>query len=101
MQAGETYFSLMYADEKLTLPHIETLIYLGETEMDEPDRVRVHLFQYAESFHIDGNWKQMSEETRATYEEVPLVFFELDNVEPICDGDGLIQQLQSWRERSR
>lgn len=99
---GNTYFSLMYIDDALCIPEIKTLVYLGRADVasnGESSRA-VHLFQYAASFLGDGSWNEMSAEQRKQLEAVPVVFFELDHIEPICDADRLVEQLQEWRARS-
>jgi hypothetical protein len=89
----------MYADEDLSLPEIETLIYLGRTKTD--DAAPIHLFQRAWSYHNEGDWDQMSQEQRAEYEEIPLVYFPVGSVEPICDGAELIERLTKWQSRKK
>ena len=88
----------MYADEALLLPEIETLIYLGPDQTDSGDSI--HLFQLAWSHYNEGDWNQMSEEQRRAYEEVPLVSFPSGNIEPICDANELLKQLNEWRKRA-
>ena len=99
LEIGRTYFSLMYADDKLAIPLIDTLIYLGPDQTDSGDSI--HLFQHAWSHHNEGNWNQMSPEQQQEYEEAPLVSFPVGNIEPICDGDELLEQLSQWRSRSK
>ena len=95
---GGTYFSLMYADEQLKVPEIETLVYLGPTKTDDGEPI--HLFQRAWSFHNQGNWDEMSQEDQAEYEETPLLSFPVGNIEPICDGAELLEQLAEWHSRA-
>jgi hypothetical protein len=102
LEIGKTYFSVFYADERLHHPVFETLIYLGpETFEREHGGVPGHLFQYAESFHSDGNWKEMSAAQRDTFEEAPVVTFEAAHLDPIVDSDGLIEELTKWQARIR
>ena len=102
LEVGKTYFSVFYADERLLHPIFETLIYLGpETLKREDGGVLGHLFQYAESFHSDGNWKEMSAAQRDAFEEAPVVTFEAAHLDPIVDSDRLIEELTKWQTRNR
>jgi hypothetical protein len=92
------YFSLFYLDEQLTIPTIETLVYLGPSE-GESSETR-HIFQSAESHASDGNWNQLTPEQRAEYDESPIQFFEGDDLAPITDKRGLVEQLEKWLERT-
>jgi hypothetical protein len=99
---GNTYFSLMYIDDALSIPEIETFVYLGRSDVassGQPSRA-VHLFQYAASYLGDGNWNKMPAEHKEQFEAAPVVFFELEQIEPICDAARLIEKLQEWRARS-
>ena len=100
---GSTYFSLMYIDDALSVPEIQTLVYLGRSDVassGESSRA-VHLFQYAASYFGDGNWIEMPAEQKKRFEAAPVVYFELEHIEPVCDPARLIEQLQEWRVRSR
>jgi hypothetical protein len=99
---GNTYFSLMYIDDALSVPEIETLVYLGRSNVASSggSSRAVHLFQYAASYLGDGNWNEMPAEKKEQLQAPPVVFFELEHIEPICDPARLIEQLQEWRARS-
>lgn len=100
LEPGETYFSVFYVDEELRIPSIETYVYLGSDVADEATEPRVvHLFQYAHSYFSDGNWNDLSAETKDRFDEAPLISFEGQHLEPIFDADGLLVELQQWRGR--
>ena len=86
---GGLYFSLFYHDEHLRLPEIETLIYLGEN-VGSSDGEPIHSFQTAASFQRNGLWTHLSLEQR---DAIALRLFGNDALDPICDLDGLIVQL--------
>jgi hypothetical protein len=92
------YFSLFYLDEQLTIPKVETLVYLGLAEGGSS--APRHMFQSAESHAADGNWNQLTPEQRAEYDEPPIQFFEGDDLDPITDKRGLVEQLEKWLERT-
>ena len=99
-QPGATYFSVFYMDEALTTPVVETLVYLGPELADGPGGPRrMHLFQFAGSFHSDGNWNEMTDEDRAQFAEPPILAFEDSDRDHVVDAEGLIRELQEWRER--
>jgi hypothetical protein len=100
LSIGETYFSLFFMDEALRLPVVETLVYLG------PDLIEVeggsapgHLFQYASSYHSDGNWNDMTDEEREQFEEPPVIAYEEAHLDPVVDADGLVEELRNWQGR--
>ena len=97
LEIGKVYFSLLYLDENLTVPEIKTLVYLGLVQTDSIDTPKtIHLFQFADSYFSDGNWKELSDETKKEYEDAPLMFFNLGDIGPLCDRDSLLQELQNW-----
>jgi hypothetical protein len=98
-EVGKTYFSVFYADTQLTHPVFETLVYLGPDSADNGDAL--HLFQYAASFHSDGNWNGLTEEARAAFDEPPIVGYAPDHAEPVVDADGLIQELRECNAPQR
>jgi hypothetical protein len=100
LEVGKTYFSVFYADEKLLHPVFETLIYLGPEIGEDEKSASLHLFQYAESFHSDGNWKDMTADERQEFAEPPLITYEAAHIDPIVDADGLIEELAKWKARS-
>ena len=93
---GETYFSAFYADPKRHHPIFKTLVYLGP---DDSESELWHMFQYAESYHSDGNWNQMSKERREEFDEPPVVSYEAAHIDPIVDAEGLIEELAKWHSR--
>jgi hypothetical protein len=98
LEVGETYFSVFYADQKLLHPIFETLIYLGpDSSSQEP----AHLFQYAKSFHSDGNWNEMTPAQRAEFDEPPTTSFEAAHIDPVVDAEGLIEELAKWHSRAK
>ncbi len=96
-EIGHTYFAIFYADEALRHPLFETMVYLGldESEAGGP----LHLFQYAGSFHADGNWNQMSAEARSMYDEPPIFSIAPSESEPMVDGAGFVEELKRWQAR--
>lgn len=89
---GKPYFAQMYADEQLRLPEVQPLIYLGRDD-------QLHQFQYAWSYLKHGNWLTMTTDQRKEYREPPVIHFDVGQVEPICDADGLVDQLRAWHGR--
>lgn len=53
-EQGGRYFLVGYYDDNLTLPSIETLIYLGKNLLGEVDRDERWYFQEADSFARNG-----------------------------------------------
>ena len=98
---GNTYFAVFYADEKLRIPEIQTLIYLGRDPSQDDERFPrvLHAFQRAWSFVNHGNWLHLTREVRAAVGEDPVIHFERGQMEPLCDAAGLLQQLEAWRKR--
>jgi hypothetical protein len=87
-------------DEKLTIPVVETFVYLGAELAHAPDGARQsHLFQYAGSFHSDGNWNDMTDEERSEFPEPPLLAFDDADRDHVVDADGLIAELREWQTR--
>ena len=101
LEVGETYFSIFYADEALLHPIFETLVYLGPEMIDDEGAGPVpgHLFQYASSFHSDGNWKEMTDIEREAFDEPPVVTYEDAHIDPVVDAEGLIGELARWQAR--
>jgi hypothetical protein len=101
LEIGKIYFSLLYLDENLAIPEIQTLVYLGRVQTDSIDSPKtIHLFQFADSYFSDGNWNELSVETKKEFNETPLMFFELGNIDLLFDRDTLFQELQSWYTRA-
>jgi hypothetical protein len=102
LEPGKTYFSLFYIDEQRRFPIVDTLIYLGQDVIEgERGMVPGHLFQYAASYHSDGNWNEMSDEEREQFDEPPVIAFEDAHQEAVMDAEGLVKALGDWRERTR
>jgi len=100
LEIGKTYFSVFYSDERLRFPVVETLVYLGSDVVEgESGSVPGHLFQYARSFHSDGNWNRMTDEERAEFVEPPVILYEEAHRDPVVDVEGLIRELREWQER--
>ena len=93
---GETYFSACYADPERHHPNFQTLVYLGR---DDAGSESWHMFQYAASYHSDGNWNQMTEKQREDFGDPPVVSFEAAHIDPIVDAEGLIEELAKWHSR--
>jgi len=99
-EVGKTYFSVFYADRELHHPLFETLVYVGlDTAEGDSGSTPMHLFQYARSFHADGNWSLLTDEQRAGFEEPPIMSYAVDEVDPLVDANGLIEELKEWRSR--
>ena len=100
---GDTYFAVFYADQKLCIPEIQTLIYLGrDPPSDSPQFPHVlHLFQRAWSFVAHGNWLHLTSEQRAAAGDDPIVNFVRGELDPICDAQGLLRELEAWQDRVR
>ena len=102
LEVGATYFSVFYMDEELTVPVVETFVYLGAELGNSPDGPqRTHLFQFAGSFHSDGNWNDMSAEDRADFAEPPVLAFADADRDHVLDGEGLIEELREWQQRRK
>ena len=100
-EAGATYFSVFYMDEQLTVPVVETFVYLGQELATGPHGPqRSHLFQFAGSYHSDGNWNDMSDEERGHFEEPPVLAFDDADRDHIVDAEGLILELREWQKRT-
>lgn len=99
---GSTYFSVFYMDEQLTIPVVETLVYLGTDVTDGPGGPRhAHLFQFAGSYHSDGNWNEMTDAERQDFAEPPVLAFDEADREHVVDAEGLIRELREWQARRR
>ena len=102
LEVGGTYFAVFYMDEKLTTPVVETFVYLGAEITQGPDGpLQSHLFQYASSFHSDGNWNEMTDDERAEFPEPPLLAFDEADRDHVVDAEGLIGELLEWQARTK
>ena len=102
LEVGATYFSVFYMDEALTIPVVETLVYLGAELGNGPGGPqRTHLFQFAGSFHSDGNWNEMTDEERADFAEPPVLAFEDADRDHVVDAEGLIEELRELQQRGK
>jgi len=100
LHVGETYFTLLYADERHTLPVVETFVYIGQDQRD-PDGAVEHMFQFARSYHQGGDWNQMTMSQRNEYTEPPVVTFDAGGLDAVVDVAGLIEALAPLRQRRR
>jgi hypothetical protein len=100
LHVGETYFTLIYADDRRTLPIVETFVYIGRDQRD-PDGAVEHMFQFARSYHQDGDWNQMTMSTRSEYTEPPVISFDAREIDNVVDVSGLIEALTPLRHRRR
>jgi hypothetical protein len=100
-KVGSTYFAIYYMDEKLKLPIVETLVYLGPDTVDEDAGPEPgHLFQHADSFYADGNWNDLTEAERYEFEEPPVIAFSDKHRDNVVDANGLIAELKEWQARN-
>jgi hypothetical protein len=100
LHVGETYFTLFYADERHTLPIVETFVYIG-TDRRDPDGAREHMFQVARSYHQGGDWNQMTMSQRNEYTEPPVISLDAGGLGAVVDVAGLIEALAPLRQRRR
>ena len=101
---GGPYFTVYYQEGGVNLPEVETLVYLGSTQIDdEKGQSTIHfMFQLARSYQEDGDWTELTEERRhklATDAEV--MFYDEGGIGSIADIDGLLVLLTGLRERMR
>jgi hypothetical protein len=61
---GGPYFTVSYQQGGVNLPEVDTLVYLGSTQLeDEVGEPKTHfLFQLARSYQEDGDWTDPREE---------------------------------------
>ena len=100
LRVGDTCFTLIYADEERTLPIVETFVYIGSAER-ETDGATEHMFQFAGSYHQDGDWNQMTMSQRNEYTEPPVITFDAKAAGDVVDVAGLIEALSPLRSRRR
>jgi hypothetical protein len=102
---GGPYFTVSYQEGGVNLPEVETLVYLGWTELNdgESGAPQTHfMFQLARSYQMDGNWADLPEERRTELStEAEVMFYDEDSVGSIADIDGLLVLLTGLRERMR
>jgi hypothetical protein len=95
---GEAYYTVFFApDSPMTEPIIETFIYIGRA--DSNSLSLDHVFQTARSFHQVGNWNRMSEAQRKEFPIAPLLIFDMNNLEPLFDSKGLIEEIKDAHSR--
>ncbi|QJR09227.1 hypothetical protein DSM104443_00264 [Usitatibacter rugosus] len=100
-EIGRTYFVIRYMDEQLLQPIVETLVYLGPDTLDgESWPTPGHLFQFAASYHRDGNWNELPEAEQYEYPEPPIVSFSHEHREYVLDTEGLVAELREWQARA-
>jgi len=66
LRQGVIYFSVSYLDDKLLIPKVEPLIYIGEN-LDAGDVGRVSHFQDASSYRRGIRHDSPSKESEATF----------------------------------
>jgi len=101
---GGPYFSVSYQKGGVNLPEVETLVYLGSTELDdEVGESKTHfLFQLARSYQEDGDWTELPEERRTELSaNAEVMSYDEESVGSIADIDGLLVLLTGLRERMR
>ena len=98
LKLGETYYTVFFAQNSpMTEPIIETVIYIGRA--DSHELPLEHVFQTARSFHKFGNWNEMSEVQRNEFPIAPLLSFDANNLEPLFDSTGLIEEIKDAQSR--
>jgi hypothetical protein len=106
LSAGNTpYFTVSYPEPGMNFPQIETLIYLGATEMSDEDGGPPcigFMFQDARSYIEDGDWSTLPEARQGEIAaEFAVMSFSEDSVGSVADIDGLVVLLSGLRERMR
>jgi hypothetical protein len=101
---GGPYFTVSYQKRDVNLPEVETLVYLGSTQLDdEAGQARTcFMFQLARSYQEDGDWTELPEERRRELAaDAEVMFYDEGSVTGIADIDGLLVLLNGLRERMR
>jgi hypothetical protein len=100
---GPPYFTVSYPEPGVNRPQIETLIYLGSTQISGGDGQRIaFLFQNAQSYSEDGDWSGLPEARRDEMAaEYAVMFYDEETVGHVADIDGLLVLLSGLRERMR
>ena|SRR5579859_4806257 len=100
---GGPYFEVTYRQEGVNLPDIETLVYLGMTQVQIDGKLQTRfMFQYAWSYQEDGPWPDLSKDQRRELAADGSVFFcPEEMLSLIADVDGLIRSMSNLREHIR
>lgn len=101
---GPPYFTVSYQEPGVNLPEIETLIYLGSTQISEEGGPRrtSFLFQNAQSYQEHGDWSTLPEARRGEMPaEHAVMLYDEETVGHVADIDGLLVLLNGLRERMR
>jgi hypothetical protein len=99
---GGPYFTVSYPQTGSTLPKVETLVYLGKTQIEfEKGKPETRfMFQDAWSYQNDGNWSELPKEQQRELEADASVSLWPEEMLPlIADIDGLLVLLNNFRER--
>jgi hypothetical protein len=99
---GGPYFTVSYQQSGSTLPKVETLVYLGKTQIEfEKGKPETRfMFQDAWSYQEDGNWSELPQERQRELEAYAPVYPE-EMLPLIADIDGLLVVLNGFSERLR
>ena len=102
---GTPYFTVAYPEPGVNIPEIETLIYLGSTEVSDDgggQRRIGFLFQEAHSYLEDGDWSTLSEARRDEMTaDGTVMSYDEQTVGHVADIDGLLVLLNDLREHMR
>ncbi len=85
---GGLYFNSGYPQPGVNLPHITTLVYLGEDISEGSDGEAPHalyVFQRADSYHALGDWSELPEERARETSLEALVGFPVGTAIGVCD----------------
>src|ERR1700722_5151158 len=101
---GGLYFNITYREEGVNLPEIDTLVYLGMTQVEfEKGQPQTRfMFQHSWSYQQDGSWVDLPQEKRKELQADGSVFFSPEEMLPlIADIDGLLARLSNLRDKMR
>ncbi len=101
---GSPYFTVSYQESGVNLPEVETLVYLGTTQVEEQEgQAEIgFLFQAARSYQQDGDWGDLPDKQReALAADGAVMFYDEGSVVGVADIDGLLVLLNGLRERMR
>jgi hypothetical protein len=90
---GNHYYKVFFYDQKLTIPHITTLIYIGKNLLldDNKPTIDKWYFQDPESYLAHGAFKDFEEDFKKKIErEVYIV----DSLESIFDNQTFIDEIK-------
>jgi hypothetical protein len=102
---GTPYFTVAYPEPGVNIPEVETLIYLGSTEVSDDEGGQPcigFLFQEAHSYLEDGEWSTLPDAKRDEMTTAGTVMiYNEGSVGHVADIDGLLVLLNDLREHMR